>query len=159
MPCWKCGDWIKDPQYRIYYGRKLPRHYYAEEGPLATIVWVAECLPSCHAMKALARLEASWRQYKRIHEALREGPRGGTTARCLRLLEESDRTHWQLRFHVRGLMKELEAEKERCYFSVMERFRVPPAPESLPAEFIPPPPRRPVDSEGGAERPPHSCWV
>ena len=127
MPCWKCGNWIKDPQYRVYYGKKLPRYYYTEEGPLVTVIWVAECLPLCHAARALAKFETSWRHYKKIHEAFREAQGSGNIARCLKLLEETDRIHWQIHFHVRGLVRELEAEKERCHFSVMETCVMAPA--------------------------------
>ena len=153
MPCYRCGAWVLDPQYRVYYGRRLPRFYQLEEGPLVRVIWVTECRPSCHAVKAMVKLDACWRHYRKLHELIRAEPMHQIRARGLKIIEENDRNLHQLRFHIQGLANELETEQERCHFSFQDHFRVPPPPERPPEEFHPPPPRGREELEGGPDGP------
>ena len=151
MPCHRCGAWVPRPRYRVYYGRKLPRFYQIEEGPLTKVIWVTECRPSCHAAKAMVKLEACWRHYRKLHELIRAEPTHLTRLRGLKIIEESDRNLHQLRFHIQGLASELETEQERCHFSFQDHFRVPPPPERPPEEYHPLPPGEsvaPGDGQG-----------
>ena len=152
MPCHRCGAWVPNPQYRVFYGRKLPRFYQLEEGPIIRVIWVTECKPSCHAAKAMVKLETCWRHYKKLHETMRTEPLHQIRARGLKIIEENGRNLHQLRFHIQGLAEELEAEQERCHFRFQDHFRVPPPPERPPEEYYPPPSggrREPEASSGG----------
>ena len=111
------------------------------------VVWVTECRPSCHAAKAMVKLEACRRHYRKLYELIRAESTHQIRARGLRIIEENDRNLNQLRFHIHGLASELKTEQERCHFSCQNYFRVPPPPERPPEEYHPPPPEESSELE------------